>query len=69
MFRERAFRMRTAGAALATGLTLGFQDALSPRDPPPVVIPERRDSPVGDRIALYFHPEVPEATLVLIRSV
>jgi hypothetical protein len=60
--------MRTAGATLVTGLTLGFQDALGQRDPPPVVTPERRDKSVGDRIVLYFHPQVPEATLVLIRS-
>ena len=59
--------MRTAGATLVTGLALGFQDALAPRDPPPVVTPERREKAVGDRIVLYFHPEVPEATLVLIR--
>jgi hypothetical protein len=59
--------MRTAGAALATGLALGFQDALDPREPPPVVTPERRENPVRDRIVLYFHPQVPEATLVLVR--
>ena len=60
--------MRTAGAALATGLALGFQDALDPRETAPVVAPERRDVPLRDRIVLYFHPQVPEATLVLIRS-
>src|ERR671925_654896 len=62
------WRMRTARAALTTGLALGFQDALEPRDPPPVVTPERKEKPVRDRIVLYFHPQVPEATLVLIRS-
>ena len=59
--------MRTAGAALTAGLALGFQDALDPQEPPPVVAPERRETPVRDRIVLYFHPQVPEATLVLIR--
>ena len=68
VYGDRPWRMRTAGAALATGLTLGFQDALEPRDPPPVVTPERREKSVRDRIVLYFHPQVPEATLVLIRS-
>jgi len=29
----------------------------------------RREVPLRDRIVLYFHPQVPEATLVLIRSV
>ena len=53
---------------MATGLALGFQDALEPRDPPAVVAPERKEKSVRDRIVLYFHPQVPEATLVLIRS-
>ena len=65
---DRPWRMRTAGAALATGLALGFHDALEPKDPPPVVTPERKEKSVRDRIVLYFHPQVPEATLVLIRS-
>ena len=64
----RPWRIRTAGATLVTGLALGFSDALAPREPPPVVIPERKERPVRDRIVLYFHPQVPEATLVLIRS-
>ncbi|HEX6380068.1 MAG TPA: hypothetical protein VF180_02360, partial [Acidimicrobiia bacterium] len=68
VYGDRPWRMRTAGAALATGLALGFQDTFEPRDPPPVVTPERREKPLRDRIVLYFHPQVPEATLVLIRS-
>jgi hypothetical protein len=67
-FGGGAFRMRTARATLVTGLALGLQDALEPRDPPPVVAPELRENPVRDRITLYFHPQVPEATLVLIRG-
>ncbi|HYT40271.1 MAG TPA: hypothetical protein VEN99_12205 [Acidimicrobiia bacterium] len=68
LWSDRPWRMRTAGAALATGLALGFQDALDPREPAPVVAPERRETPVRDRIVLFFHPQVPEATLVLIRG-
>ena len=64
----RPWRIRTAGATLVTGLTLGFTEAFGHRDLPPVVVPERREKPVRDRIVLYFHPQVPEATLVLIRS-
>lgn len=64
----RPWRIRTAGATLVTGLALGFSDTLAPKDPPPVVTPERRDQSVRDRIVLYFHPQVPEATLVLIRA-
>ena len=63
----RDWRMRTAGATLVTGLALGFEDALDRRDPPPVIAPDLRGEPVRNRITLYFHPQVPEATLVLIR--
>jgi hypothetical protein len=63
----REWRMRTAGATLVTGLALGFQEAFDRPDPPPVIAPDRRDDPLREEIALYFHPEVPEATLVLIR--
>ncbi|HYH50782.1 MAG TPA: hypothetical protein VEG38_14650 [Acidimicrobiia bacterium] len=38
------------------------------RKPPPIVIPVRKEKPRPDRIVLYFHPQVPEATLVLIRA-
>jgi hypothetical protein len=69
LFGDRPWRLRTAGAALATGLALGLADAVDPREPAPVVAPGRRDAPLRDRIVLYFHPQVPEATLVLIRSV
>ncbi len=68
LFGDRAFRLRTAGAALATGLALGIVEAVDLREPAPVVAPERREVPLRDRIVLYFHPQVPEATLVLIRS-
>lgn len=63
----RAWRMRTAGATLVTGLALGFQDALDRPELPPVIAPDLRGEPVRDRLTLYFHPQVPEATLVLIR--
>jgi hypothetical protein len=65
---DRPWRLRTAGAALATGLALGIAEAVEPREPAPVVAPERSDVPLRDRIVLYFHPQVPEATLVFIRS-
>lgn len=68
LWSDRPWRVRTAGAALATGLVLGFSDALDPREPAPVIAPERRPSPARGRIVLFFHPQVPEATLVLIRS-
>ena len=62
------WRIRTAGVTLVTGLALGFSDVLAHRELPPVVTPERREQSVRNRIVLYFHPQVPEATLVLIRA-
>ncbi len=56
--------MRTAVAAVAGGLALGFEDTLRPKEPVPIVSEDRRSEPVGP--VLYFHPEVPEATLVLL---
>lgn len=61
------WRVRAAGAAFTSSLALGFQDALEPvRHHDPVVIPEPGEEPPADGIVLYFHPQVPEATLVLI---
>ena len=57
------------GVALVTGLTLGLRDALRPDpDRPVVVVVEDADEPPSEgKVTLYFHPEVPEATLVLVR--
>lgn len=61
------WRRRGAATALVSALVLGIQAALGPKKKAPIVIDHRLDEPAGDGIALYFHPEVPEATLVLIR--
>lgn len=38
------------------------------RDDPPVVVEFREPAdPPLERITLYFHPQVPEATLVVLR--
>jgi hypothetical protein len=54
---------------VATGLALGFREVLDP-DPGPevVVIHELGEPPPLGPVTLFFHPEVPEATLVLVRS-
>ena len=57
-----------AQATLVTGLALGLQQALDRRDPPPVIAPERHAERVREGISLYFHPQIPEATLVLVRA-
>jgi hypothetical protein len=54
--------------AVAAGLTLGFRDALHPEHEDPVVeVHEAGAPPPAGRVTLFFHPEVPEATLVLVR--
>ena len=46
---------------------LGIQAALGPRKKVPIVIDHHLDEPPPEGIILYFHPQVPEATLVLVR--
>ncbi|MDQ3945863.1 MAG: hypothetical protein M3357_12065 [Actinomycetota bacterium] len=69
MSNDRCPRWRSRGAAtaLVSTLVLGIQAALGPKKKVPVVIDHLLDEPAGEAITLYFHPEVPEATLVLIR--
>jgi hypothetical protein len=59
---------RAVPVAVAAGLTLGFRDALHPEHEDPVVeVHEAGAPPPPGRVTLFFHPEVPEATLVLVR--
>ena len=61
------WRRRGAATALVSALVLGIQAALGPKKKVPIVIDHRREEPPAEAIELFFHPEVPEATLVLIR--
>jgi hypothetical protein len=66
--RARPLPARAVGAALVTGLTLGVRHALQPqRDEPAIVVEDPGEPPPEGSVTLYFHPEVPEATLVLVR--
>lgn len=58
-----------ARAALAAGLTFGLRDALEPvPEAPVVVVDDDVEEPLPEHgVTLFFHPEVPEATLVLVR--
>ena len=65
---QPSWSRRAVGAALVTGLTLGVREALQPRrDEPAIVVEDSGEPPPEGRVTLYFHPEVPEATLVLVR--
>ena len=55
------------GAALVGSVVLGVREAFQPRDPVPVVVDWDGDPPGLEPITLFFHPEVPEATLVLVQ--
>ena len=49
-------------------MALGMRDVLGPpKEGPAVVVPYPDLDDLDEPITLYFHPEVPEATLVLLR--
>jgi hypothetical protein len=50
-----------------SALVLGIQAALGPKKKVPIVIDHHLDEPAPEGFTLFFHPQVPEATLVLIR--
>jgi hypothetical protein len=57
------------GAALVAGLVLGFQEIFQrPREPVPMVVDFSGDPPALEPITLFFHPQIPEATLVLLQT-
>ena len=59
---------RLLGATFAAGLALGLRDALQPEATTSiVVIDDAQEPPPDEPVTLYFHPQVPEATLVLVR--
>ena len=61
-------RKRAAGMALAGSMALGARDALEgPPGTAAVVVETSGAPPPLGRISLFFHPQVPEATLVLVR--
>jgi len=57
-------------ATLTVGLALGLRDVLQPApesNSPIVVIDDASEPPPLGPVTLFFHPEVPEASLVLVR--
>jgi hypothetical protein len=61
-------RLKMAGAAITGGLSVACGgDPTARREPDAIVVEDRTGDDGGDRIVLYFHPEVPEATMVLVR--
>jgi len=67
--RPTPLARRLIGATFSAGLALGLRDALQPETTSaPVVIDDAREEPppLGP-MTLFFHPQVPEATLVAIR--
>jgi hypothetical protein len=58
---------RLVTAALVGTVMLGLRAPIRPKDPVPIVVDHAGDPPGLEPITLFFHPEVPEATLVLIR--
>lgn len=58
---------RVAGAALMGAIVLGIRDTFRPKDPVPIVVDHPGDPPGLEPVTLFFHPTVPEATLVLVQ--
>ena len=62
------WRQAGAGAGIVAAMMLGIRDVLEPpRDDVPVILEhdgEEYDPPTVD---VYLHPDVPEATLVVLR--
>ncbi len=56
------------GATFTAGLALGLRNvfALDPTSPV-VVIEDAQEPPPLQPVTLFFHPQVPEATLVVVR--
>ena len=64
-----SLREQAAATGVVSAMALGMRDVLGPpKDGPAVIVPEPElDDDPGEPITLFFHPEVPEATLVLLR--
>ena len=62
------WRRQPVAAAIVSALVLGIQSALGPRKKVPIVIDHHLDEPPPEDFILFFHPQVPEATLVAIRG-
>jgi len=66
--RPAPLARRLLGATFSAGLALGLRDVLQPEPTSPaVVIDDAREPPPLGPVTLFFHPQVPEATLVAVR--
>ena len=59
---------RIAGAAFASAVALGLRDTFQPDDPVPIVVDYAGEPSELGPVTVFFHPQVPEATLVLVRT-
>ncbi len=68
MARPLGLARRVLEATFTVGLALGLREVLAPGPMSPiVVIDDEREPPPLEPVTLFFHPEVPEATLILVR--
>lgn len=57
-----------ASAAVAGAVVLGLRESLATRrDPVAIVVDWPGEPPELGPVTVFFHPEVPEATLVLVQ--
>ena len=63
-----SLREQAAATGVVTAMALGMRDVHGPpNEGPAVVVPYPEIDDNDEPITLYFHPEVPEATLVRLR--
>ena len=68
MARRVCLARRVLEATFSAGLALGLREVLQPEPTSPiVVIDDQHEPPPFEPVTLFFHPEVPEATLALVR--
>ncbi len=68
MARHVGLARRVLEATFTVGLALGLREVMASEPSSPIVVidDEQEPPPLGE-VTLFFHPEVPEATLILVR--
>ena len=65
---SEGWRKRAVACSVATAIALGLREALEgPVTPAPIVVDHDGEPGGGERVTLFLHPDIPEASLVLVR--
>ena len=62
------WRKRSVACSVATAIAIGLREALEgERSPVPIVVEHDGEPGRREHITLFLHPDIPEASLVLVR--